>query len=82
METFGERLKRLRKERKLTVNHAAKAAGIKQQVLDRLERRRTLGNVQAWTIQRLADLYQVRMEYLCFNDAEAEAARDATTRSA
>ena len=70
-EKFGKRLQRLRTERGLTVYGAAKAGGIHHQVLDRLEKRSTLGAVQAWVLHRLAKLYNVRMEYLCHEeDAE------------
>ena len=69
---FGTRLQRLRQERGWTVYRAAKEAGLTSQALYKLERQATLGKVRGVTLKKLAQLYQVTMDYLVYDVAESD----------
>lgn len=69
---FGQRLKRIREEQGMSVYEAAKRAGMKSQVLYRLERFATLGTVHAATLRKLARVYQTSIDYLLVDVSEDE----------
>jgi transcriptional regulator with XRE-family HTH domain len=69
---FGQRLQRIREEQGLTVYEAAKRAGMKSQVLYRLEKFPTLGTVHAATLRKLARVYQTSVDYLLVDVADEE----------
>jgi transcriptional regulator with XRE-family HTH domain len=71
-ETFGDRMKRLRTERKLSRYAVAKLTGLSQPMLMKIERYPSGANVRGGTLRRLARLYGVSIEYLLGPDDEEE----------
>jgi transcriptional regulator with XRE-family HTH domain len=69
---FGERLQRLRAERGWTVYEAAKRAGMSSQLLYKLERAAALGRISGVTLRKLAQVYQVTVDYLLHDVADSD----------
>lgn len=71
METFGERVRRLRAERGLSRYAVSKATGLSQPLLKKLDTMRTGNNVTGHTLRQLARFFGLTMEELLGPD-EAE----------
>jgi transcriptional regulator with XRE-family HTH domain len=76
VETFGERLQRLRTARGMSRYAVSKATGLSQPLLGQLERYQSGHKINAGTLQRLARFYGVTMEELLgpLDDDDAQAA--------
>ena len=63
METIGERIKRLRKEKKLTQSQLGEFLGVEKSAVAKWENGRTK-NLKRETIQAMAQLFGVRPSYI------------------
>lgn len=67
METIGERIKRLRKEKKLTQSQLGEFLGVEKSAVAKWENGRTK-NLKRETIQAMAQLFGVRPSYILEGD--------------
>ena len=74
METFGARLQRLREERGLSRYAVAKATGLSQQLLQRLDALPTGRHVTGYTLLQLARFFGLTIEELLNEEEEPHAA--------
>jgi transcriptional regulator with XRE-family HTH domain len=72
METFGERLRRLRAERGVSRYAVSKATGLSQPLLSRLDALQTGRHVQGHTLQQLARFFGLTMEELLGEEEEED----------
>lgn len=63
METIGERIKRLRKEKKMTQSQLGEFLGVEKSAVAKWENGRTK-NLKRATIQAMAQLFGVRPSYI------------------
>ena len=67
MESIGERIKRLRKEKKLTQSQLGEFLGVEKSAVAKWENGRTK-NLKRETIQAMAQLFGVRPSYILEGD--------------
>ena len=72
-ESFGQRLQRLRNDRGVSRYKVSQQTGLSQSLLMHLEHLKSGRKVHAGTIERLANFYLVRMEFLLGPPDEEEA---------